>query len=623
MALNPLVDSRDVRFVLFELLNVDKLNKYSKYSDFDKETFEDTLNLAEKMAVEAFYPVNADGDKIGAQYNPETKEVKIPECYREPYKAFIESGFLASSSEPEIGGMGLPISITIACSEYFNAANTSLCMYPGLTHGASMLINSYGSDEQKKLYLEKMVSGQWSGTMCLTEAEAGSDVGNIKTKAVKQSDGTYLITGQKIFISAGDHDLTENIIHPVLARIDGDPEGTGGISIFIVPKIMVNSDGSLGDKNDVSCAGIEHKMGIKGSATCTLAFGDNGKCIGYLLGEPRKGLKVMFQMMNEARLGVGLQGLSLSSSAYMHSITYAKTRIQGSHVTKMLEPNAPKVPIIQHPDVKRMLLWMKSYVEGMRTFTYYLSNCIDLSETLEGDEAKEYHGIVELLTPICKAGNSDLSWLVTSEAIQVYGGYGFISDYPVEQLARDSKIQSLYEGTNAIQSMDLTMRKILMNPEMYNYNVWKKKVNETIKTASGIVDEKYITPIKKGLEKFDEVLTMMKGQLDAGKFLHLFMNATNLGKAMFDLVLAWCHLWNLTLTIPKMKELVGDAKGADRGKILKENNEAAFYCGKVLSSQFFIATELPKFFGKIDAILCGETSVIKATDEIFTGAIEE
>ena len=623
MALNPLIDSRDVRFVLFEMLEVEKLSQYPKYADYDRDMYEDTLNLIEKIAVEEIYPTNAEGDKIGIQYNPDTKEVKVPECFKPAYKAYTEAGFIALVDDVEDGGMGMPDAVSIASSEYSCSANIAFSMYPGLTHGAALLINNFGNQEQKDLYIEKMFSGQWGGTMCLTEPEAGSDVGALKTKAVRQDDGTYLITGQKIFISSGDNDLVENMIHPVLARIEGDPAGTKGISIFIVPKYRVNPDGSLGEFNDVVCSGIEHKMGIHGSATCTLSFGDNGSCVGYLLGEERKGMRIMFQMMNEARVGVGLQGLAISSTAYMHAVTYARNRVQGKHVTQMLSPDAPAVPIINHPDIARTLLWMKSYVEGMRMMTYYLAHNFDLEHLAEGELKDEAVALGELLIPICKAGNTDIAWLITAEAIQVYGGYGFCSDYPVEQFARDSKIMSLYEGTNGIQSMDLTMRKILMNPEQYNYSVFRKRVADTVVKCRGVVDDRYIDPVERGMEKLDEVIEMMKAQMGEGKYLHLFMNATPLQQAMFVLSLAWMHLWSLAITLPKMKELVGDAKGEEREKLLEDNQEAAYYSGKVLSSQFFIGVEFPKYFGRIDSLLNGEAAVIKASSAIFTGALEE
>lgn len=624
MSLNRLVDSRDVRFVVFEMLELEKINRFERFSEFDRDMYEDTLSLAEKIAVDQFYTSNADGDKIGLKYNPNTHEVKVPESFHKGFKAYVGAGFHNLAFPPEAGGMGMPATIAFASQEYFNAGNTSLGMYCSSLTGTAHLLMVFGSEEVKRMFLPKLLSGEWGGTMCLTEPGAGSDVGALKTKAVRQSDGTYLITGQKIFISNGEHDLTPNIIHPVLARIEGDLPGTKGISIFVVPKILVNKDGSLGERNDMFCSGIEHKMGLKGNATATLNFGDNGKCVGYLMGEERQGMKVMFQLMNEARIFTGIQAQSVSSAAYMHAVTYAKNRIQGAHITQMLNPNAPKVPIIEHPDVKRMLLYMKSTIEGMRMLTLYLSHNRDVTSSLSSpEEAKETTAIAEILTPIVKAGISDAAWLVTAEAMQVFGGYGYCQEYPVEQYARDSKVFSIYEGTNAIQSLDLQMRKILMNPNQYNYSILKKRIAETIEKAKGIVDDKYITPVARGVEKLDEVINMMKTQMQEGKFMALVLNATPLQQAMFPLVLAWLHLWSLTITIPKMKALFGDAKGEERQKIISENSEAAYYSGRVLSSQFFIGSEYPKYFGKIECIMGNEAAAIKVTPDNFTGALKE
>jgi len=627
MALNPLVDSRDVRFVLFEMLELEKYSQYPIYADYDKDTFEATLDLAEQLSVEQFFPTDTEGDEEGGcVFNPDTKEVKIPSCYKPALDAYYEAGFMGLSDHVEIGGMGMPAAIGAACNEYIVAANYPLNMYPGLTHGAMELIEVFGSEDQKSVYIDKMMSGEWGGSMCLTEPDAGSDVGALKTKAIKQDDGTYLITGQKIFISSGENDYYENMVHPVLARIEGDPAGTKGISIFIVPKFFVNEDGSCGDRNDVWCVGIEHKMGIPGTSTSQLSFGDNGKCVGYLLGEERKGMKIMFRMMNFARMGVALQGHANASKSYMHAITYAKNRIQGVHVTQMLNPEATGVPIVQHPDVKRMLLWMKSHIEGQRMLIYFMFSQIDMAERIldkESAEAKEATGLVELLVPICKAGATDRGVEITSEAVQIYGGYGYCADYPVEKYMRDSKILAIWEGSNGIQSMDLTMRKILMNKDQFNYNTWKAKVDETMAKAKGIVDDKYIELLDRGMKKLDEVIEMLKAQMAGGKFMHLFMNATPLQQAMYMVAMAWVHLWSLTLTIPKMKGIVGDAKGEDRARIIADDAEAAYYSGKVISSQFYIGMEFPKFFGKAEALLWGEAAVIKASEEMFTGALDE
>jgi len=551
--------------------------KIEKYADYDKDVYEETLNLAERIAVEQIYPANEEGDREHCTYLPDTNDVKIPKAYHAPLDAFYETGFMGISDDPEIGGMGMPSSVGLSVNEYMSAASVALPMYPGLSHGAMLLVDAFGTDKQKEQYIDKIMSGEWGGTMGLTEPGAGSDVGALSTKAVKQADGTYLITGQKIFISSAENDYYDNMLHPVLARIEGDPKGTKGISIFLVPKFLVNEDGSVGERNDVVCAGIEHKMGLNGSATCQLSLGDEGKCIGYLLGDERKGMKIMFKMMNEARLGVGLQGLALSSASYMHAVTYAKNRIQGVHVTQMLNPEAEGVAIIEHPDVKRMLLWMKSHVEGMRILSYTLALCLDLENYGEGEEAKEAKGLAELLIPICKAGNTDKSVQISSEAVMVYGGYGYTQDYPVELLMRDSKITTIYEGTNGIQSMDLTMRKILMNKEQYNLSVFVKRVNETIAKAKGLVDDKYITLVER----------------------------------------------SLIITLPKMKEIVGDKKGEERATLLAENADAAYYSGRVLSAQFFIGSELPKVFGRFESLLAGESAVIKATTPVFTGALDE
>jgi len=623
MAINPIVDSRDVRFILFEMLEADKLTKYEKYSSFDKDMFEDVLNLAETIAVEQVYPINAAADKKHAQYKPDTKEVIIPEEYFPGLKAYYEAGFLGLTNNPEVGGMGMPEVIGQAAMDYFSAASIAFSMYPALSVGALNLVKNFYNGPDKALILEKMFSGEWGGTMCLTEPDAGSDVGALKSKASKKGDNVYKVTGQKIFISSGDNNYYKNMIHPVLARIEGDPAGTKGISIFMVPKYRIKPDGKLGEANDAVCSGIEHKMGITASATCSMSFGDEGKCEGALMGEQCKGMKIMFQMMNEARLYVGLQGMSVSSAAYMHALTYAKNRVQGAHVTQMTNPDAKGTQIINHPDVIRMLLSMKARVEAMRTLTYYLGQNLDLAHVESGDAKKEAQAIVDFLIPVNKAGNTDTAWDVTGDAIQVYGGYGFCADYPVEQYARDSKILSLYEGTNGIQSMDLTMRKLLMDKGYYNYGVYKKRIQETIAAAKGIVDETYVKNIEKGLAKLDETVEYLKAQMAGGKFLNLFANATPLQQAFTMMTYAWMHLMGLVKAMPKMKALVGDKKGADREALLKDNQEAAFYSGRVLSGQFYIGAEFQKFFGKCDYILQGETAVLKASKAIFTGAPEE
>lgn len=618
MSLNPIVDSRDVRFVLFEMLGLDKIGRFEHFAGLDRGVFEDTLSLAEKIAMAHFYPTNAEGDKVGLVFDAKTNEVHVPDFFRPGYNAFIEAGFHILPMPAEIGGMGMPITLSFSAQEYFNAGNTALGMYCSSLIGTAGILNNFGSEEIKRKYMTKMLTGEWGGTMCLTEAGAGSDVGALKTKAVKQADGSYLITGQKIFISEGEHDMATNIIHPVLARIEGDPEGTKGISIFVVPKFHVNDDLSLGERNDVYCTGIEHKMGIHGNATSTLNFGENGKCVGWLLGKEREGMKVMFQLMNEARTFTSLQALGVSSAAYMHAANYARIRVQGETIP------GKKVPIIEHVDVKRMLLYMKSMVEGMRMLTYYLCYNQDIMEaSKDAAEKEEATAFVELLTPIAKAGNSDAGWLVTAEAIQVYGGYGYCQEYPVEQYARDVKVFSVYEGTNAIQSLDLVMRKILMNKDMRNFTVFKNRVAATVAKAKGIVDDKYIAMVEKGISKVQELVDMMATQLMNKKIGQVLANATVFQQSMHMMVLAFLHLESLTISIPKAKELTGDLKGAERAALLDSNDEAAYYAGRVLSSQFYISSEFPKFFGKAECMMMNDNAPLVASSAIFTGSLKE
>ena len=350
--LNSLVDTRDLKFVLFDILKVQNLNQYSDFSDYDRESLESLIDLVEKISVNEFHKTFEPADREGCTWDPVTKNVKVPESLKPALEIYHDSGLMSLLMLESPDGSQLPPrSVGAASLEYICAAAPNLMMYTILSAGVINLLKEFGTDEQKNLYLPNLISGKWGGTMCLTEADAGSDVGNLKTKAVRQDDGSYLITGQKIFISSGDNDLYSNMIHPVLARIEGDPAGTKGISIFIVPKYHVNEDGTEGEFNDVICAGIEHKLGIKGSATCTMVFGENGNCRGYLLGSERKGMKIMFQMMNTIRLGTAVQAQGTSSTAYLNSVTYAKNRIQGSHILNAMNPDAPKTEIINHPDV--------------------------------------------------------------------------------------------------------------------------------------------------------------------------------------------------------------------------------------------------------------------------------
>jgi alkylation response protein AidB-like acyl-CoA dehydrogenase len=617
MAQKYLVDLRDIEFNLFEFLDIEKMGRYPQYEGFDRDIYKDTIGLATKVAVEQIFPANTAGHKEGCSYDRETKSVRLPSGYKEASRALMEAGFLSISDDPEIGGAGMPLAIQSSCWEIFCGAGGALMLFFMLNHGAAIMIQHYGSEEQKSLYVPRILSGEWGGTMCLTEPEAGSDVGALKTKAQRQPDGTYRITGQKCFITNGDQDITKQIIYPVLARVEGDPPGTKGVSLFLVPKYLINDDGTLGERNDVFCAGIEEKMGAHGAATCSMSFGDDEKCVGYLLGEQGRGINIMFQMLNETRLEVGIMALGGSSAAYMQAVDYAKTRLQGAHITRMFDAEAPKVPIIQHPDVMRMLFWMKSYVEAERMLSFYISQQITLQHLLDGEDAKEARAIVDVLVPIVKAGNSDMAWLITAEAIQVHGGYGYCSEYPVEQFAVDCKSLSIVEGTNGIQSLDLVMRKILMNRGQYKYGILKKKILDTLGDAGGIVDDVYIDSLSEGIAKLDEVVERMKESMGNGNFLTLLLSVDPLRKAIFDLVLAWMHLWSLTITKPRLSSLVGNSTGDALNTILEKDKEAAFYYGKVMASEFWLATEFPKYFGKMCAILRGEKVDISAAERVL------
>lgn len=617
MTANKLVDSRDVQFVLFEMLEINKLLKFEQFSEFDLETFQATIDLAKQISIEKIYDANIAGDQEDCSFHAEKGEVNVPPSYQEAWKTYVEAGFTGLAATPEYGGMGMPDVVWKACLEYLQAGSVPLTMFHTLTLGASLLIKKFGTKELHETYLPKMIDGTWGGTMCLTENVAGSDVGALKSKAIRQDDGTYRITGQKIFISAGEHDLAENIVHTVLARVEGDPEGTKGISIFVVPKFIPNPDGSLGKRNDLICTGIEHKMGLKGSPTCSLSFGDNGECVGYLLGEEKQGMSIMFEMMNAARLDVAVQGQSTASAAYMHAVSYAKSRIQGYDLA---DRGSGSVPITRHADVRRMLLWMKTYCEAMRALTNYTALQLDISEVAKGEEQQKAKALLDFLIPICKAGHTDNSWLITAEAIQVHGGYGYCSEYPVEQMARDSKIFSLYEGTNGIQSLDLTMRKLLMNKGQANYKFFKAEVNQVLSKYSKEIGGQSHDRLNNSLEKMDRVVQHLGGLLKEGKTHQVLANAVPLQKALKYLSYAWMHAWSLGLVTPKVKDLVGDLTGPDLQKKLESSTEAAYYYGRQASARFYLESEFYQFDAHADYILANETVVAEACDAMFTGA---
>lgn len=619
---NLLIDTRDVRFVLYEMLDVDSLTSFDRFSAFDHDTFDSVLDLVESLSVKECYPGFARADREGCTWLPETKQVTCTTAIKEPLRKIYDAGLLGIVDSPAIGGMGMPQAVGAAYLEFISAANQPLLMYPALAHGAMMLIDKFGTGEQKQTFVPRMMRGEWGGTMCLTEAAAGSDVGRIATKAVKQADGTYRITGQKIFISAGENDFYSNMIHPVLARIEGDPGGTKGISIFIVPKYRQDASGNFTEPNDVVCAGIEHKMGIKGCVTCTMAFGENGGCTGYLLGGERQGMKIMFNMMNAFRMGTAIQAQGVSSAAMMHAVAYAKSRLQGSSLRDMSNPDAPMAPIISHPDIARTILGIKAHVDAQRLLIYYMFHQIDLASILEGEGAKEAQALLELLVPVCKAGCSDMNVFVTSEAMQVFGGYGFCSDYPIEQMMRNSKILAIFEGANGIQGIDLVMRKIIMNPGQYNYSVFRERVLKTIEKAGGIVESGFTDALRNGISLFDECVEMMKRQSSEFRFGEILAFATTVRHALYMLALAWMHVWSLSVTVPALAKRTGGVAKEVSGDPARGDDEAAFYYGKVLASRHYLCNEFPKYRALVETVLTGEACALDLHEGIFAGVAD-
>ncbi len=614
---NLLVDERDVKFVLYEQLKIEELCRTERYSEYSREMFDMMLEAARKFAENELWTINSDGDRVGTKL--EDGHVKAPPSFHKAYGLYRESGWPTLVVSPDYGGQGCPVTIYCAVMEMFVAANLAFMAYPGLTLGAARLVEKYGTEEQKQTYMYKMFEGEWGGTMCLTEPQAGSDVGALRTRAVRRPDGTYLISGNKIFISSGDHDLCENIVHLVLARIEGAPPGTKGISIFIVPKKRPEN-GSLVE-NDVTTTAVEKKLGLHGSATCALNFGEKGDCIGHLLGEENSGMKIMFNMMNDARLAVGFQGLGLAGAAYMQALKYANERIQGPHISNIRLPDAPKVPIFEHPDVRRMLMWMKSVTEGARGLLYFAAYCEDIRRTSQDSElAARYDGLLDLLIPVCKAWSSDMGFRVTEMAVQIFGGYGYCSEYPVEQLLRDVKITSIYEGTNGIQALDLVGRKLGQNQGA----LFRAFLEQTDKLLARIGDNNTLTKIvdlfqqaKSGLVEVT-VHFAQKGM--SGDFLVPVLYATPYLEMFGDFAVGFILLWQAEIADQKLEEIYKQAKAdtpEKRDSVLADSSSAAFYRGKIASAEFFANTFLSLAPGKARAILSGDKAILELPKESF------
>lgn len=514
---NPPV--RDMQFVLHEVLNVaDELKALPAHAETDADTINAVIEEAGKFAAEVTFPLNISGDEEGCTLDKATHEVKTPKGFKDAYAKYVEGGWPALSCDPAFGGQGLPFVVNQCLFEMLNSANQAWTMYPGLSHGAYEALVAHGTDEQKKTYLPKLTSGEWTGTMCLTEPHCGTDLGLLRTKAEPQPDGSYRITGSKIFISAGEHDMTSNIIHLVLARLPDAPKGSKGISLFVVPKFKVKADGSLGERNPIFCAGLEHKMGIHGNATAQIVIEG---ATGSLVGEPNKGLQAMFVMMNAARLGVGNQSLGLTEVAYQNALAYAKDRTQMRSLSGVKAKDKEADPIIVHPDVRKMLLTAKAYAEGGRALQIFCTLLLDKAHHHPDEKVrKDSDELVALLTPIVKAFITDNGHIATNACMQVFGGHGFIKEWGMEQFVRDNRINMIYEGTNTIQSLDLLGRKVLGNngaslkkfgklvAKLVEEEGVNEKMAEFINPIAGLGDQltKFTTEIGfKGFQNPDEV----------------------------------------------------------------------------------------------------------------------
>ncbi len=600
-----IVDRRDLDFVIWEQMKCEDILKHETYREFNKKTCDMILTEARALAVKELLPLLAEGDEEGVKFD--SGDVKVPDSFHRVYRLIREGEWNNLGVSLEMGGQGAPAFIGAAAAEYFVGANWPLYCYATMGNGTAYIINLYGTPEQKEKYVKKLTSAEWGGTMLLTESDAGSDVGALTTAAVRNSDGTFSLTGNKIFITNGEHDLAENIIHPVLARIEGDPPGTKGISLFLVPKYFVNDDGSFGDRNDIICSGVEEKHGIHASATCSMTLGSKGNCIGYLLGEECKGMQVMFNMINHARMSTGLQGMTYASAAYLLAVNYARERIQGRDLENFADHSAPSVAIIKHPDVRRNLLWMKSYVDGMRSFFYYMTRCASQALITDSAEEQEKFGdLFSMLTPIVKDYMAVKGHDVCIQAIQVFGGAGYTRDYLVEQYARDCKITSIYEGTSGIQAMDLLARKIGAKKGLVFMNLLGE-IQETASLARGIDGLNDLgVKLEKSANRLGEV-AMHIGQMAMSENFRVgFAHALPFLYSMGDTIMAWMLLWRAAVASEKLA-----AK--------PKKKDIAFYEGQIKTAEFFIQTELPLTFGRMDAVQGGCAAAIEISDEGFGG----
>jgi alkylation response protein AidB-like acyl-CoA dehydrogenase len=591
---------RDMQFVLHELLDVTRsLQAMPKHADTDADTINAVLEEGGKFAAEVVFPLNISGDQQGCRLDRDTHEVTPPDGFKAAYDQYVAGGWPALSCDPEYGGQGLPFVVNQCFYEMLNSANQAWTMYPGLSHGAYECLHAHGTPEQKATYLPKLTSGEWTGTMCLTEPHCGTDLGLLRTKAEPQADGTYRITGQKIFISAGEHNLVPNIVHLVLARLPDAPPGSKGISLFLVPKFHVNADGALGGRNGIYCGGLEHKMGIHANATCQMVLDG---AVGTLVGQPHKGLAAMFVMMNAARLGVGNQSLGLTEVAYQNALAYAKDRVQMRSLSGVKAPGKPADPIIVHPDVRRMLLTAKAWAEGGRTMACYGAMLLD-QELNHPDEAQRADAAEQLalLTPIIKAFTTDNGFDAAVQCQQVYGGHGFIKEWGMEQFVRDARINMIYEGTNTIQSLDLLGRKVLGNNGA-SLKKFGAQVEAFIRTE---IANEAMGEFVKPLADLGQKITQLTGEIG----MKAMGNADEVGAAAVDYLrvvghMVYGYFWArmAKVALEKIAQAEEEAQRPD-----------PFYVGKVQTARFYFTRLMPETSSLMRRIRAG-SDVLLDTD---------
>ncbi|TAL16808.1 MAG: acyl-CoA dehydrogenase [Aquabacterium sp.] len=588
---------RDMQFVLHEVLHaVDDLKQIPAHAELDEATVNAVIEEAGKFASQVLQPTNRTGDLEGCSFDAATHSVKTPTGFKEAYRTYVEGGWTGLSIDPQWGGQGLPSTLTQVLYEMLNSANQAWTMYPGLGQGVYACLAAHGSDEQKQAFLPKLASGEWGGTMCLTEPHCGTDLGLLRTRAEPLPDGSYKLTGQKIFISAGDQDFTDNIVHLVLARLPDAPAGSRGISLFVVSKFHLKADGGLGGRNPIFCGGIEHKMGIKGSATCQMLLDG---AVGTLVGPPNKGLLAMFVMMNTARLGVGLQSLGLMEVAYQNAVAYAKDRIQMRALSGPKAPQQPADPIIVHPDVRKMLLTARAYAEGSRALVYFCSVQNDLS-LFHPDAAKRKAAddVLALLTPIVKAFITDNGWIATSHCLQVFGGHGYIGEWGMEQYVRDARINLIYEGTNTVQSLDLLGRKVLADGgnRLRIFGAQVQAFCDEHARDEGM--REFIEPLNRLTRQLTK-LTMDIGMKTMG-------NADEVGAASVD-YLRVCGHWVFAWLYARMAQVaLARAGGGD-----------PFYRAKLATARFYFAKLLPEVEGLTVSARAGLAPLVEMEDAMF------